>query len=181
MPLRDAPSGAHPDEAPPLAGAAPLRLAHPHDPAMRHVMAALLRCEAAAQILLWCHADTGQLARIELPRLRLNFVARPARAAAPAAAATAAANGEGAGKGAGEGGGEGGGGGGGGGEGGGEGVRLYCEEEPGFWLARGPRDPAADELLLGLPMALLLQNAQDIYSSSCSSPNPIALAVGDEP
>ena len=69
----------------------------------------------------------------------------------------------------------------GGGEGGGEGVRLYCEEEPGFWLARGPRDPAADELLLGLPMALLLQNAQDIYSSSCSSPNPIALAVGDEP
>ena len=142
VPLRDAPSGAHADEAPPLAGAAGLRLAHPHDPAMRQVMATLLRCEAAAQILLWCHADTGQLAQIELPRLRLNFVARPA----PAAAATAAADGEGGGKG--------------GGEGGGEGVRLYCEEEPGFWLARGPRDPAVDELLLGLPMALLLQNAQ---------------------
>jgi len=43
VPLRDAPSGAHPDEAPPLAGAAGLRLAHPHDPAMRQVMATLLR------------------------------------------------------------------------------------------------------------------------------------------
>ena len=41
VPLRDAPSGAHPDEAPPLAGAAGLRLAHPHDPAMRQVMATL--------------------------------------------------------------------------------------------------------------------------------------------
>ena len=130
VPLRDAPAGAHPDEATPtLAGPARLRLAHPHDPALQVVTATFLRCEAASQILLWCDAATDQLARVELPRLRLNFVVRPAAAAGE-------------------------------GEGEGEGARLCCEEEPGFWLARGARDAAVDELLLGLPMGLLLENAQ---------------------